>query len=226
MHVQTSCVSIPRAWVVVQPVSCRILRIGRKVWAFDLVPNACQFRLQNELGTQLESCESFGQRPHVIDRSPERVQGGCPHPGAEWVSSPRSRGVGVLTLLPRECPHSRAERVSSPLDFLDVLTRVPPVGLLSKSCQDNLAARAEVAVVLHQPLRDPGMTFPGRRTSEPCWSVSRRWLPSASQCWSTTVHPRTCWLVPWSVASVCSLSGRRRILVDQYWFLRLPGVFL
>ena len=123
---------------------------------------------------------------------------GCPHPEAEeWVSSPKSR-ESVLTLLPRECPHSRVERVSSPLDFLGVLTRVrvPPVDLLSKSCQDNLAVRAEVAVVLHQPLRDPGMTFPGRRTSEPCWSVSRRWLPSASQCWSTTGHHRTCWLAP------------------------------
>ena len=164
--------------------------------------------------------------------------------GARWVSSPRSQ-VGVLTQKPRSgCPHPRAERVSSLCCRESVLTqeprgcprpwtfwvsspvRVPPVVLLSKSCQDNLAARAEVAVVLHQPLRDPGMTFPGRRTSEPCWSVSRRWLPSASQCWSTTGHHRTCWLAPWSVASVCSLSGRRRILVDLYWFLRLPGVFL
>ena len=100
--------------------------------------------------------------------------------GAKWVSSPRSQ-VGVLTQEPRSgCPHPRAERVSSlrsresvltqPMDFLRVLTRVrvPPVDQLSKSCQNNLAARAEVAVVLHQPLRDPGMTFPGRRTSEPC----------------------------------------------------------
>ena len=90
---------------------------------------------------------------------------GYPHPEAEeWVSSPKSREE------PRECPHLRAERVSSPLDFLGVLTRVrvPPVDLLSKSCQSNLAARAEVAVVLHQPLRDPDMTFPGRRTSAPC----------------------------------------------------------
>ena len=91
---------------------------------------------------------------------------GCPHPEAEeWVSSPKSR-ESVLTQEPRECPHSRAERVSSPLDLLGV--RVPPVDLLSKSCQNNLAARAEVAVVLHQPLRDPDMTFPGRRTSAPC----------------------------------------------------------
>ena len=114
---------------------------------------------------------------------------GCSHPEAEeWVSSPKSR-ESVLTQEPRECPHSRAERVSSPLDFLGVLTqvRVPPVDLLSKSCQNNLVARAEVAVVLHQPLRDPGMTFPGRCTSEPCLSVSRRLLPSASRCWSTTV---------------------------------------
>ena len=97
---------------------------------------------------------------------------GCPHPEAEeWVSSPKSR-ESVLTQEPRECPHSRAERMSSPLDFLGLLTqvRVPPVDLLSKYCQNNLAARAEVAVVLHQPLRDPGMTFPGRRTSEPCLS--------------------------------------------------------
>ena len=134
--------------------------------------------------------------------------------GARWVSSSRSQ-VGVLTQKPRsECPHpraervsslrsresvlTRAERVSSPLGFLGVLTRVrvPPVELLSKSCQDNLAARAEVAVVLHQPLRDPGMTFPGRHNSEPCLSVSGRWLPSASQCWSTTGHRRTCWLAP------------------------------
>ena len=93
---------------------------------------------------------------------------GCPHPEAEeWVSSPKGR-ESVLTQEPRECPHSGAERVSSLLDFLGVLTRVPPVDLFSKSCQNNLAARAEVAVVLHQPLRDPGMTFPGRRTSEPC----------------------------------------------------------
>ena len=86
---------------------------------------------------------------------------GCPHPEAEeWVSSPKSR----------ECPHSGAERMSSPLDLLDVLTRVrvPPVDLLSKSCQNNLATRAEVAVVLHQHLRDPDMTFPGRRTNAPC----------------------------------------------------------
>ena len=139
----------------------------------------------------------------------QKPRSGCPHPRAERVSSLRSR-ESVLIQEPRG--------VSSPLDFLGVLTRVrvPPVDLLSKSCQDNLAARAEVAVVLHQPLRDPGMTFPGRRTSEPCWSVSRRWLPSASRCWSTTGHLRTCWLAPWSVASVCSLSGRRRILVDQY----------
>ena len=136
------------------------------------------------ISTQLESCESFGHRPHVIDRSSKRVQGGRPHPGAKWVSSPRSREVGVLTQEQRECPHSGAERVSSlksregvlTLGLLGVLTRVrvPPADLLSKSCQDNLAARAEVAVVLHQPLRDPDMTFPGRRTSEPCWSVSHR----------------------------------------------------
>ena len=31
VHVQTSCVSGPRARVVVQPISCRILTIGRKV---------------------------------------------------------------------------------------------------------------------------------------------------------------------------------------------------
>ena len=114
---------------------------------------------------------------------------GCPHPEAEeWVSSPKSREE------PREFPNSRA----SHLDFLGVLTRVrvPLVDLLCKSCQDNLAARAEVAVVLHQPLRDPGVTFPGRRTSEPCLSVLRRSLPSASQCWSTTGHRRTCWLAP------------------------------
>ena len=86
------------------------------------------------------------------------------------MSSPRSRGVGVLTQEQRECPHSGAERVSSPLDLLGVLTRVrvPPDDLLSKSCKNNLAARAEVAVVLHQPLWDPDMTFPGRRTSAPC----------------------------------------------------------
>ena len=85
------------------------------------------------------------------------------------MSSPRSRGVGVLTLEQREC-HRGAKRVSSPLDLLGVLTRVCvlPVDLLSKSCQNNLAARAEGAVVLHQPLRDPDMTFPGRRTSAPC----------------------------------------------------------
>ena len=140
--------------------------------------------------------------------------------GARPVSSPRSQeGVltqsreSVLTQKPRECPHSRTERVSSPLDFLGVLTRVrvPPVDLLSKSCQNNLAARAEVAVVLHQPLRDPGMTFPGRRTSEPCWPVSLRSLPLASQCWSTTGHRRTCWLAPWSVASVLFLVD------EEYW---------
>ena len=135
-----------------------------------------------------------GAKVGVLTQEPS----GCPDPEAEeWMSSPKSR-ESVLTLLPRECPHSRAERVSSPLDFLGVLTRVrvPPIDLLSKFCQDNLAARAEVAVVLHQPLRDPDMTFPGRRTSEPCWSVSRRWLPSASQCSSTTGHHRTCWLAP------------------------------
>ena len=95
---------------------------------------------------------------------------GCPHPETEeWVSSPKSR-ESVLTQEPRECPHSRAERVSSPLDLLGVLTRVrmPPVDLLSKSCQNNFEAQAEVAVVLHQPLRDPDMTFPGCRTSVPC----------------------------------------------------------
>ena len=127
-------------------------------------------------------------------------QGGCPHPGAKWVSSPRSRGVGVLTQEQRECPHSGAERVSSLKSREGVLTlgliRMPLVDLLSKSCQNNLAARAEIAVVLHQPLRDPGMTFPGRRTSEPCLSVSRRSLSSASRCWSTMGHRRTCWLAP------------------------------
>ena len=170
MQVQTSCVSRPLARVVVQPVRCRILRIGRKVWAFNLVPNACQFRLQNALGTQLKSRKSFGHRPHVIDQTPERVQGGCPHPEAKWVSSPRSRGMGVLTQEQRECPHSWAERVSSPLDLFGVHTRVrvPSVDLLSKSCQNNLAAWAEVAVVLHQHLRDPDMIFPGRRTNTPC----------------------------------------------------------
>ena len=122
---------------------------------------------------------------------------GCPHPEAEELrSSPKSR-ESVLTQEPRECPHSRAERVSSPVDLLGVLTRVrmPPVDLLSKSCQNSLAALAEVVVVLHQPLRDPDMTFPGRLTSAPCLSVSRRSLPSASQCWSTTGR-RTCWLAP------------------------------
>ena len=160
-----------------------------------------------------------GCKEGVLTQEPS----GCPHPEAEeWVSSPKSR-ESVLTQEPRECTHSRAERVSSPLDVLGVLTRVR---ILSKSCQNNLAARAEVAVVLHQRLRDPGMTFPGRRTSEPCWSVSRRSLPSASQCWSTTGHRRTCWLIPLSVARVCSLSGRRRILVGQCWALPLPGVVL
>ena len=83
--------------------------------------------------------------------------------------------MGVLTQKPRSgCPHPRADRVSSLRSRESVLTksregvRVPPVDLLSKSCQNNLAAGTEVAVVLHQPLRDPGMTFPGRRTSEPC----------------------------------------------------------
>ena len=82
-----------------------------------------------------EVLKSFRHRPHVINRAPERVQGGCPHPGAKWVSSPRSRGVGVLTQEQRECPHSGAERVSSPLDLLGVLTRVrvPPVDLLRVS---------------------------------------------------------------------------------------------
>ena len=76
--------------------------------------------------------------------------------------------MGVLTQEQRECPHSGAERVSSPLDLLGVLTRVRVPPFDSESCQNNLAARAEVVVVLHQPLRDPGMTFPGHRTSEPC----------------------------------------------------------
>ena len=162
---------------------------------------------KNALGTQLESCESFGRRPHVIDRSPEGVQGGCPHPGAKWVSSPRSRGVGVLTQEqrervsslccresvltqePRGCPHPWTFWVSSPESACRQLTYLVSFAKIT-------AARAEVAVVLHQPLRDPGITFPGRRTSEPCWSVSRRWLPSASQCSSTTGHHRTCWLAP------------------------------
>ena len=97
--------------------------------------------------------------------------------GARWVSSPRSR-VGVLTQNPRSgCPHPRAERVSSLCCRESVLTQEPRgcphswtfwVSSPESACRQLTylvslakitAARAEVAVVLHQPLRDPGMTF-------------------------------------------------------------------
>ena len=123
--------------------------------------------------------------------------------GARWVSSPRSQ-VGGLTLKPRSgCPNPGAERVSSLRSREGVLT-LGPIGCphpspraasgptWSKSYQDNLVARAEVAVVLHHPLRDLDMTFPGRRTNTPCLSVSRRSPPSASRCRCTTGHRRTC----------------------------------
>ena len=60
-----------------------------------MVPNACQIQLHNAFRysalvvnkiLSLVTCQS----------SPERMKSGCPHPGAERVSSPESL-LGVLT---------------------------------------------------------------------------------------------------------------------------------
>ena len=65
-------VSRPRAKVVVQSVSFRIFTVDRKVWAFNLVPNACRFQLQSGVLIQ------------VVEK------GRSPHPWSRRVSSPKS----------------------------------------------------------------------------------------------------------------------------------------
>ena len=98
---EIACASV-NVFVVVFVVVC--VHIGRNVWAFNLVPHACQFRLHNALGTQLESCESFRHRSHVSRSGAGK--------SARWVSSPKSR-VGVLTQkMWSGCSHQE-QRVSS-----------------------------------------------------------------------------------------------------------------
>ena len=116
---------------------------------------------------------------------------GCPHPGAEGVSSPRSR-EGVLTQESRRCSHPRAYWVSSPK------SACRKFGLLkSKPCQGHLAAQGEEVVILHLPLRGHCRTSPGCRTSyqlshaHPLFIYTNSHVIAtfASAFWSHDSHP-------------------------------------
>ena len=108
----------------------------------------------------LATCRSVrrpkGCKMGVLTQEPR----GCPHPGAEGVTSPRSQ-EGVLTKESRGCPHPKVYRESSPKS---ACRKFDP--LRSKSCQGNLAAPGEEVVVLHLPLRGHCRIAPGCRTTK------------------------------------------------------------
>ena len=132
----------------------------------------------------LATCRSVTRRKGckmgVLTREPRR----CPHPGAEGVSSPRSR-EGVLTRVSRGCPHPKVYWVSSPKSACRKFDL-----LRSKSYQGNLAAPDEEVVVLHLPLRGHCTIDPRCRTSRLSsfvWCLSCK----ALQCTRTRFRRRT-----------------------------------
>ena len=132
----------------------------------------------------LATCRSVRRRKGckmgVLTQGPR----GCPHPGAEGVSSPRSR-EGVLTQVSRGCPHPKVCWVSSPKSACRKFDL-----LRSKSCQGNLAAPDEEVVVLHLSLRGHCTIAPGCRTSKlssVVWCLSYK----APRCNRTRLRRKT-----------------------------------
>ena len=132
----------------------------------------------------LATCRSVRRRKGckmgVLTQEPR----GCPHPGAEGVSSPRSR-EDVLTQESRGCPHPKACWVSSSKSACHKFDL-----FRSKLCQGNLAAPGEEVVVPHLPLRGHCRISPGCRTSmlsSVVWCLSYK----AARCIRTRLRRRT-----------------------------------
>ena len=123
----------------------------------------------------LATCRSVRHRKGCKMGVLTQEQRGCPHPGAERMSSPRYQ-EGVLTQKSVGCPHPSACRK------FDLLR--------SKSCQGNLAAPDEEVVVLHLPLRGHRTIAPGCRTSKlssVVWCLSYK----APRCNRTRLRRKT-----------------------------------